>query len=181
MFNQAEVIKGCVSNDRICQEALYRNFFPAMLGMCRRYTSDQDQLVSIINDGFLKVFKNIEKFQNKGSLEGWIRKIVFRSLSDYFKKENKYLRLMIFEERDSRISSNALDELYFEDILALVDHLPNATQKVFRLYAIEGYTHQEVGEILNIRPGTSKWHLSEARKLLKTFMKKNNFSSNHAG
>ena len=181
MFNQTEVVKGCIRNDRSGQEALYRKYFPVMLSMCRRYTSDQDQLISIINDGFLRVFKNIGKYQNKGSLEGWIRKIVFRCLSDFFKKENKYLRLMIFEEKDTQMRSNALDELYFEDILALVDHLPNATQKVFRLYAIEGYTHREIGEILNISSGTSKWHLSEARKLLKSFMKKSNFSSNHAG
>jgi RNA polymerase sigma-70 factor (ECF subfamily) len=89
--------------------------------------------------------------------------------------------MMIFEEKDVRMSSNALDGLYFEDILNLVDHLPNATQKVFRLYAIEGYTHVEVGEILNISPGTSKWHLSEGRKLLKALIKKNNISSKHAG
>ena len=181
MLDQKEIIKGCIDNDRRSQEVLYKHFFPAMMNMCRRYSSDPDTLLSIINDGFLKVFQNINKFEDRGSLEGWIRKIVFRSLSDHFKKENKYLKLMIFEERDSQMKSNALDELYFEDILELVGQLPTATQKVFRLYAIEGYTHPEVSDLLNISVGTSKWHLSEARKQLKSLIKKNSLLNKHAG
>ena len=164
------LIKGCKANDRKCQEELYRLFFNKMLAMCRRYTQDEDQQITIINDGFLKVFKKIDQYNHKGSFEGWVRRIVFTSLSDYFRKENKYLKFMIFEKEDSHIDAIPEESLYFQDIIKLVDRLPNKTREVFHRYAIEGYTHKDIGEELNISTGTSKWHLSEARKKLQELL-----------
>ena len=160
------LIEGCKANDRKCQEELYRLFFDKMLSMCRRYTQDEDQQISIINDGFLKVFKKIDQYQYQGSFEGWLRRLVFTSLSDYFRKENKYLKFMIFEKEDTPIAALPEESLYFQDILELVNLLPNKTKQVFQKYAIEGYTHKDIGEELEISIGTSKWHLSEARKKL---------------
>lgn len=165
-----KLIDGCKANDRKCQEELYRLFFDKMLRMCRRYTQDEDQQITIINDGFLKVFKKINQYNFEGSFEGWIRRLVFTSLSDYFRKENKYLKFMIFEKEDRVVPALPDDSLYFQDIIELVNLLPNKTREVFHKYAIEGYTHKDIGQELNISTGTSKWHLSEARKKLRQLL-----------
>ncbi len=148
--------------------------------MCYRYTSDQDKAMIIVNDGFLKVFKKLNTYQGKGSFEGWIRRIVFNALSDYFKKENRYLKFLILEEKDKPQLSTNSDNLYYEDLLSMIDQLPYASSEVFKLYAIEGYSHKEIAQKLSISDGTSKWHLSEARKKLKELINRN-LSINYAG
>lgn len=166
-----KIIAGCKANDRKSQEELYRIFFDKMLAMCRRYTQDEDQQISIINDGFLKVFKKIDTFKGEGSFEGWVRRLVFTSLSDFFRKENRYLKFMIFDTPDTVLKSDSEEELYYQDIISLVERLPNKTKEVFQMYAIEGYTHKDIGKELEISEGTSKWHLSEARKKLQILLK----------
>lgn len=165
------LIEGCKANDRKSQEELYRTFFNKMLAMCRRYTQDEDQLISIINDGFIKVFLKIDTYKGSGSFEGWVRRLVFTSLSDFFRKENKYLKFMIFDTPDSVLKSDSEESLYYQDIISLIERLPEKTKEVFHKYAIEGYTHKDIGEELNISEGTSKWHLSEARKKLQKLLK----------
>ena len=165
-YTDHELIEGCRRNARQWQERLYRRFFPAMLSMVRRYTRDEDAQIAIINDGMLKVFNKLDTFEHRGSLEGWVRRLVYHALSDYFRKENKYLRFLVMEERDAPLRTYALDRLYTKDLLHLVDELPPATREVFHQYAIEGYNHREIGERLGISVGTSKWHLSAARKFL---------------
>lgn len=152
-----------------------------MHSMVRRYTNDEDRSISILNDGFLRVFQKIETFQFQGSFEGWVRKLIFHSISDHFRKESKYLKTIVFESQDKDIQGDVLPELYIEDIIKMVNTLPNATREVFRLYALEGFPHKEIGEMLNISEGTSKWHLSEARKKLKAILIKNNYYYEHAG
>lgn len=149
--------------------------------MCRRHTSDQDALISIINDGMLKVFKNLSRYNYEGSFEGWIRRIVFRSLSDYFRKENKYLKFLIFEEKDQRHHEQALTDLYYEDLMEITRSLPDKMSKVFHLYAIEGFTHKEIAKKLNMSDGTSKWYLSEARKEIKKKLALLHKRIHHAG
>ncbi len=174
-----KIIEGCKANDRRCQEELYRMFFGKMLAMCRRYTQDEDQQISIINDGFLKVFKKIDSFKGEGSFEGWVRRLVFTSLSDFFRKENKYLKFMIFDTPDTVLKSESEETLFYQDIINLIDRLPEKTREVFHKYAIEGYTHKDIGADLNISEGTSKWHLSEARKKLQLLLRERKiYSSN---
>lgn len=168
-----ELIRGCLKNDRRYQEMLYRKYFATMLRMCMRYTSDREKALEIVNNGFLRVFQKLDTFAFKGSFEGWIRKLVYHSMSDYFKKDNKRLRFLDLEDRDDAVTQQALDNLYVEDIIKLVDKLPPATQKVFKMYAIEGYTHPEISKKINISVGTSKWHLNAARKKLKDLIKEN--------
>ena len=178
MVNKSEkaLVEGCVQNDRNCQEQLYKRYFASMMKMCMRYASDQDEAMMIVNNGFLRVFKKIHTYSFKGSLEGWIRRLVFHSLSDYYKKQSRYLHFMVFEDRDASTSTNALSGLYLEDILKMVNHLPPATADVFRLYAIEGFPHAEIGKKLGISEGTSKWHLASARKKLKEMIRQNDLS-----
>ena len=173
-YSEEELIKGCLKNSRKHQELLYRKFFPSMMRMCQRYTSDMDRAMMIVNDGFLRVFQKLDQYGHKGSLEGWIRRLVFHSLSDHFRKESKYLKFMIFEEKDKSFTNHSLDQLYLEDLLQIVNEIPGKSREVFKLFAIEGYSHAEIAEKLGISDGTSKWHLSEARRMLKQLIKKQN-------
>jgi len=134
------------------------------------YTSCKDTAMLILNEGFLKVFQNIGKYENKGSFEGWIRRICFRCLSDHFRKEKSYVQFLVFEDFDKREKTNALNDIYYEELVQLIELLPSTTAKVFRLYAIDGFKHREIAEQLNISEGTSKWHLSEARSKMRNLI-----------
>lgn len=163
-YNEEELVAGCVANDRACQEKLYRKFFPTMMNMCLRRTNDREEAMTIVNNGFLRVFKKIHLYSFKGSLEGWIRRLVWHSLADYYRGQSKSIHFLVFEERDEIETVTPAHNLYFEDLVKFVELLPDATKEVFRLYAIEGYSHKEIGIQLGISDGTSKWHLSNARK-----------------
>ena len=141
-----------------------------MIGMCLRYTRDRNLAMEIVNNGFLRGFKKLHTFQFNGSLEGWLRKIVYHSLADHFKKKSSNIHFLDIEEADRPKNNRVLEGLYAEDILKSVDRLPEATRQVFILYAIEGYKHHEIAEELGISTGTSKWHLSEARKKLRSYL-----------
>lgn len=177
-LTERELVEGCVKNDRRCQELLYRKYFPVMKRMCRRYSQKEEEILEILNSGFLRVFTKLHTFAFKGSLEGWIRRLVFHSLADYYRKHDKKLHFMEIDERDASSNAKSLDSLYYEDIISLVDKLPRATRQVFLLYAIEGFTHAEIGKQLGISSGTSKWHLSNARKKLRVLLNTDFYNTN---
>jgi len=162
-----ELVQGCIDNNRESQEALYKEFFPSMERMIRKHTTDKDQLIDIVNNGFLRVFKKIEYYSFQGSLEGWIRKIVYHSMCDYFRKHSKDIKFLVFGDihLDTKTDRNQ-HKLHFQDLMNMVNTLPEKHHKVFFMYAIEGYKHHEIGEALQISVNTSKWYLSEARKKL---------------
>lgn len=169
-YTEQELVDGCAANDRRAQEVLYRLFFSEMLHMCRRYTRDEDTAIEIVNNGFLRVFKKIHTYAFKGSLEGWIRRLVYHSMADYYRNNARYLHFLVFEERDSVVPESGHDGFYEEDILKAVRKLPPVSQEVFKLYAIEGYSHAEIAENLGMSEGTSKWHLSTARQKLRELL-----------
>lgn len=166
-YTEAELVEGCVRNDRRAQEVFYRQFFPEMLRMCLRYTRDEDAAIEIVNNGFLRVFKKIHTYAFKGSLEGWVRRLVYHSMADYFRNNARYFHFLVLEERDEVVPEHSHDIFYEEDILNAIRMLPPVSQEVFRLYAIEGYTHAEIANNLSMSEGTSKWHLSTARQKLR--------------
>ena len=166
------IIEGCKTNDRRSQEQLYRIYFPAMAQMCHRFTRDQDRIIGIVNNGFLRAFQKIHLYEHKGSFEGWLRRLVFHAISDYFKKENRYLKFLILDEKDDSIREEAIHSLYYEDLMSLIEDLPYMSKQVFILFAIEGHSHDEIAKQLEIQEGTSKWHLSNARKILKDRIQK---------
>lgn len=161
-----QLIAGCLKNDRKSQEKLYRQFFPTMERMIRRHTNDKDQIIDIINNGFLKVFKKLDSYGHQGSFEGWVRKIIYHSMCDYFKKYEKDLKFLVFGTLDYDVRVKTGNDLYYQDLMKMVDSLPEKQHQVFRLYCIEGYKHHEIAEQLNFSPNTSKWYLAEARKKL---------------
>ena len=161
------VINACVDNNRSAQEKLYRHFFPIMERMVMRYTQDEDQIIDILNDGFLRVFQKVHLFEHKGSFEGWIRKLIYHSLSNYFRKYRKDLKFMIYQEEFKKEpTEQAKHELYYQDLMNLVDNLPEKHMKVFHLFAIQGYNHKEISHQLDMNENTCRWYLAEARKIL---------------
>jgi RNA polymerase sigma-70 factor (ECF subfamily) len=144
-----------------------------------RYTQDEDQIIDIINNGFLKVFLHIGSYNGEGSFEGWIRKIIYRSLSDYFRKSKKDLKFLIYEQEYSKTPTEEQNnQLYYQDLISLVNKLPELQMRVFHLHAIEGYNHKEISDELNINYSTCRWYLAEARKQLQEEYKKQ-FAKNY--
>jgi RNA polymerase sigma factor (sigma-70 family) len=180
-YTERELVEGCLRNNRHFQEVLYRRFFDKMYRMVCRYTADQELALEILNNGFLRVFKKLDTFGFQGSLEGWIRRIVFHAVSDHFRRQPEKVHFLQLEEQEVSHFSQALGNLYYEDIIKLVDMLPDASRRVFWLYAIEGYAHAEIADQLKISEGTSKWHLSNARQKLKELMQVHFNINYHAG
>lgn len=170
-YTEQELVDGCAANDRRAQEALYRRFFPEMLRMVRRYTRDEDTAIEVVNQGMLRVFKKIHTYSYKGSLEGWMRRLVYHCMADYYRENARYLHFLVLEDHDQSVPERGHETFYEEDILRVVQTLPATSQEVFRLFAIEGYSHSEIAETLQMSEGTSKWHLSTARQKLRDLLR----------
>lgn len=169
-----DLILRCAENERSAQEALYRKFYPRMMALVRRYIDQPVEAEEIINNGYLKAFQKIKQYTFKGSFEGWLRKIVFHAVSDYVKGKISYDQHTIFIEKDELIDNNVVANLNYNKLLELVHQLPFTTKAVFNMNVMEGMSHKEIAAVLNISEGTSKWHLSEARKMLKLKIEKLN-------
>ncbi len=167
-----DLISGCINNDRKAQELLYKHFYGPMASICLRYTRNEYDAVEVLNNGFLKVFKNIQQYDGtKASLYTWIRTIMVNSAIDFIRQRDRQKRNMeISVVAEPHIDSEVIQKLNAEELLKLVRKLPPATQAVFNLYVIEGYNHKEIGTVMGISEGTSKWHLSEARKQLQKLL-----------
>ncbi len=167
-INTAILIKGCKQNDVLCQQQLYKLFYPDMIKICYRYANDMDGAGIIYNNAMLKVFKGIGNYKEEGKLAGWMKVIVVNCCIDFCKSQNIFSKSVELTEGDKgTIWPDVFDRLSGKDIQQLIAQLPKATGTVFNLYIYEGFTHKQIGEQLGISSGTSKWHLSEAKKLLK--------------
>jgi RNA polymerase sigma-70 factor (ECF subfamily) len=144
-----------------------------MISLCLRYTKNEEDAVEVLNNGFLKVFKNIQRYDPmQASLYTWIRTVVINSCIDFVKQKASYKQHKELEEAvEVQIDAEVIHKMEVRRLLQLVRTLPPATQAVFNLYVMEGYNHKEIGQLLSISEGTSKWHLSEARKSLQQMIK----------
>jgi len=138
-----------------------------MMALVKRYIDQDMQAEEVLNNGFLRAFQKVEQYTFQGSFEGWLRKIVFHAVSDYVKQNTKYNEKVVLAEKDQLIHKDHADRLYYNELLELVQNLPGATRAVFNMYVMEGFSHKEIGKCLGISEGTSKWHLSEGRRILK--------------
>ena len=173
MYNEEEditkLIDGCRKNDRKAQELLYRSYYRALMNLCLRYTRNEADALEVLNSGFYKVYKNIHSYSAlKGGFYTWARTIIINTCLDFIQARSAQPQWGELEQAATAgLSPDVFASLSAADILQLVRQLPPATQAVFNLYTMEGYSHKEIGELLHTSEGTSKWHLSEARKLLK--------------
>jgi RNA polymerase sigma-70 factor (ECF subfamily) len=168
-----KLIKGCIDNDRTAQETLYKLFHADMLRVCYNYLPNKELAREAFNSGFLKVFQSVKSFDiEKGELGGWIRKIMIYTSIDLCRKELKFntVDIDVQESDDYFITPSVLEKLYFDDILQNIRTLPFATQTVFNLSVLDGFSHKEIGEQLHISEGTSRWHLAEAKRKLRELL-----------
>ncbi len=168
-----ELIKACVKNSRQAQEELYRYFFPKLLPMIKRYTRDEDEILSIYNDGMLRVFTKIKLYSFTGNFEAWVKKIVFNSLSNYFRKRNTEKNHQQLEHIHPKSSANILSGMYYNDLVKLLDVIPQKSSRIFKMYTLEGFSHKEISEKLGISVGTSKWHVFKAKEELMNSIESN--------
>ena len=162
------LLEGCLANERKAQEALYRQFYSFSMTIALRYSRDEHDAADIMSHAWVKIFKSIRTFDaTKGSLHAWVKRILVNEGLDHIKLRSRFSKDVELETvAEPPINNAVLEEMGAEEIMNLIKRLPPATHAVFVLYAVEGYNHREIAERLGISEGTSKWHLSEARKTL---------------
>ncbi len=156
------------------QQKLYEHFAPAMLGVCFRYTKSIADAEDVLQEGFIKVFKYLDKYKFEGELGGWIRRIMVNTALNYLKTNKKYQYNLSFNEMPLHPVSdeNPLVSLQTKELSELIRQLPTGFQTIFNLHAVEGYTHVEIASMLGITDGTSRSQYSRARALLIEWIKK---------
>jgi RNA polymerase sigma-70 factor (ECF subfamily) len=162
-----DIILDCRHGSRKAQEQLYRRLYGFAMAIAMRYAIDEHEAADILGHSFLKMFRSIHSFdETKGNFHGWLKKIVINEALDHIRQRSKFSNLTLDTAEEPFIKNTTIDRIDASAILDLVRQLPRATHAVFVLYAIDGYSHREIGAQLNISEGTSKWHLSEARRIL---------------
>lgn len=147
-----------------------------MYNICINYSNDRDDAKDIMQDGFIKVFNTLKQFNNQGSLEGWIRKIMVNTAIDFYRKKSKErTNLNIENAHNMGYESPILENINTQQLIELTQKLPEGAKLIFNLYALEGYSHEEIAKKLDISIGTSKSQVSRAKTLLKSWI--NKFSS----
>ena len=163
-----DIIKECASGNARAQEKLYRMFAPKMFGVCLRYAKDRTEAEDSLQDGFVKVFLNIQNFRHEGSFEGWIRRIMVNVSLGKFRKQYVLQPVEDMAQfEDVEFSDDILAKIGADELMELVQQLPPRYRMVFNLFVMEGMNHQEISEAMNISVGTSKSNLARARDILK--------------
>lgn len=167
------LIKEALKGHRTAQKQLYDCYAAAMLGICYRYTKSLPDAEDILQEGFIKMFRNLERYREEGEFGAWLRKIMVNACIDYLKKKTKYEAGMVFNDRDlvpvviAIADDNPETTLNAKQMLSLVRQLPTGYQVIFNLHAIEGYSHVEIGGMLGITDVTSRTQFFKARRLLR--------------
>ncbi len=169
-----QLISLCIKQDRKAESALYRYCFTKLMPICHKYYKSKDDSVEQLNKTYLKILNNLSKFDETKSFDAWIKTIAVNTIIDEFRVNNKRNALFIdkdYEEAALNYHSFNLNEaeakLTADDIQVQIQKLPDSSKMVFNLFTVDGYSHKEIGEMLGINEGTSKWHLNNARKILK--------------
>lgn len=170
-----DLIEGCKRQDRKCQQQVYSTLYGKMLAVCYRYARDNDEAKDILQDGFMKVFEKIERFNSGGSFEGWVRRIIVNTAIDYYRKRKK--EFLIEDETNIKdeaewkdIEEDAYSGLSVNSVVECIQQLSPAYRTVFNLYIMEGYSHQEIADEIGISVGTSKSNLAKAKANVKKML-----------
>ncbi|MFM2386811.1 MAG: hypothetical protein RL660_1568 [Bacteroidota bacterium] len=181
MFTEA-LISGCLKSDRRCQRDLYMLCHPILYRVALRYTKDSEEAMEVVTNAYLKVLKNLGQVNQESNTEAWVRKIGVNTAIDYYRSKRKYSTTI---KLDSDLSYNAMENLHIDSntidkhleasyIVDILKRLPDHTREVMNLYAIDGFSHKEIGNLLGISEETSRWHLHKARKLVVVELEKFN-------
>lgn len=171
------IVKKCVNGDRKAQKELYKMFYSKMMNVCYRYSKKPEDAEDLLQDGFVKVFTNLKRYDFKGSLEGWIRRIMVNTAIDFYRKNKNVF--FVDEDGDYTLETakvESADHIYsqfgVDEIMNAIQQLSPVYQTVFNMYVIDGFKHKEIAEQLNINEGTSKSNLAKAKNNLRDILTK---------
>ncbi|MBR9920522.1 MAG: RNA polymerase sigma factor [Bacteroidetes bacterium] len=173
------LLKDCRKGDRKAQYQLFKTCFPVLMGVCSRYAQDQEWAKSGMNEAFLRILNNLKRYDTGVPFEAWIRRIAINVMIDEFRKSRKVRELIEYRDFSEANFEETVSESPFDDggesvppeeLEQLIQMLPPVSQKVFNLFVIDGFSHPEIAKLLDVSVGTSKWHLSSARKKLREWV-----------
>jgi RNA polymerase sigma-70 factor (ECF subfamily) len=171
-MNEQAILQGCLQKDPLSQRELYNQFSPKMLGVCHRFSSSKEDAEDMLQEGFIKVFTQLHTFVGKGAFEGWVRRIIVHTCINFLKKHKKFnesIDLEYAEELGSKEESMA-SRMQGRQVMDCIRSLPVGYRTVLNLYAIEGYSHKEIGEILEIGESTSRSQYTRAKTMLEKML-----------
>jgi RNA polymerase sigma-70 factor (ECF subfamily) len=170
MMSDQQIIEGCARHNRKAQQVLYDKYSRLLLGVCLRYASDKAEAEDILQDSFLKIYFNIEDYSGTGSFIGWLRKVTVNTAITHYHKNLKYrYHVDIDEYVSDETGVSSFEEDYFtsDELFKVLNDLPTGYRMVFNLYAVEGYKHKEIAEMLGIDTNTSKSQYSRAKAVIR--------------
>lgn len=171
--NLESIIKACLERNQNAQSLLYKQFFGYSKSVCLRYSSNQEEAKEILNEGFLKVFNNLEKYLPELSFKAWLRTIMVNTAINYYRDNKKYNQEISFDGVEDPIyDEDIINKISADEILVLVQKLPPSYRTVFVMHVVDGYNHREIGEILEINEGTSRSNFMKARVKLQSLVQK---------
>ncbi len=174
------LVDGCRKGDRKRQQQVYERYYGKMMGLCMRYARDHAEAQDLLQEGFIKVFTKIEKYNRQGSFEGWIRRIIVNNAIDSFRRkkndfvltDSDYVLDLHHEPPEDEDTESRYGNIKADDIVAAIQKLSPAYRNVFNLYVVENYSHKEISEMLGISVGTSKSNLAKAKRNLRKILEK---------
>ena len=174
-----QIIDDCIRGDRRAQFALYKLCYPPLMGVCLRYRKEERDAAGMLNQAFLKILDNLHRYRPEVPFQAWAKRITINVLIDDFRKGRKVRELIDYKDftadgpHEAGIDYNKAEAVMAaEELEQLIQSLPTVSRKVFNLFAIDGYSHAEIGAMLGISEGTSRWHLSSARRKLQELIQK---------
>ncbi len=174
---ELDLITACINRERKAEYELYKKSYSYLMSICFRYTNSREEAEEMLNVGFLKILKNLDKYKPQIPFNTWMRRVMINILIDEYRKEKKHYDKIeyvetYYETTDFSEQNNALAKMNVEQIHAMITKLPPMSQKVFNLYVIDGFSHKEISEMLDMAEGTSKWHLNFSKTQLKEMLTK---------
>lgn len=176
-YSEEEIIAGCRKKNRTVQEHLYRTYYSMYLKVCARYAKCMEDAEQLLNDGFLKVFTQIDSYRNAGSFAGWMQRIMVNTCLDYLRSTSlkeemaMHVKSIAIEDIKIGVSNEAIEGMEFRELVTVIQSLPAMTRTVFNLFVFDGYNHKEISAQLSISEGTSHWHVHQARNILQKKIK----------
>lgn len=168
------LIKACLRRDRVAEERFYQKYFPDAYRTCNRYLSQQTDVMSVVNAGFLKVFQHLDQYDARlGAPGAWIHRIMVHTALDHIRQERRRPAEMPLDDGQQpvmAVENQALAQMHAEALLRVVKHLPVTTRAVFNMSVMEGYSHSEIAGMLGVTESTSRWHLAEAKQRLRRML-----------
>jgi RNA polymerase sigma factor (sigma-70 family) len=168
MTEHYQLVKDCLKGNPAAQKKLYQEFAPQMLGVCYRYTKSLQDAEDVLQDGFVRVFKFLDQYNKQGELGAWIRRIMVNTALNYLKRNQRYQNDLLFDKTELHVASQDDPEIHLntKELAELIRQLPIGYQTIFNLYAVEGFNHVEIGQMLGISENTSRSQYMRARHLL---------------